>query len=572
MTVAEVSTGPSSHLDARLDQARNAVEKRFLQAGQVLADTVEGVGGLIQGLEALSQALDPATASATTAELKSSAASLLALPERHAQRRATVARMDTVSADLGGCIDDMRRDLGYLWVFAINIKISAAGVEAAGPEFGLFAQEICDRIKAGRDQLGGFDQALQALRDELGAALFGEQDLARQCEDLLPAVPNGLSASAEALAAQQAEVSRAAQTAAGLAQQIHRKVGGVLAALQVGDMTRQRIEHVQSALRMIDDGADAKALTSEARARLAAAAHRLLAAQLTAAGEDFQKDVGRIRQNMSGLASDADELLRLRDLAFGQADQGSEGFLRSMEGQVSQALDLVARMEEADGAAAQIGGSAATAAAALSSRIESLQAIKTDVQYMALNTTLKCSRFGDVGKPLAVIALELREHAGELDQSARTAVSALDVLAGTAGELDGAAGAIDASAGVALADAARRLREAGEDTTENLAALARQGAAVVDALKRASAGLDFQREIGATLDEAADALGHLAGYAAPDTKGLSEALGSLLARIAKTYTMARERETHRDVVEAMNLSVEEVAPAVLSQPPEDVLF
>src|ERR1700744_2513814 len=136
--------------------------------------------------------------------------------------------------------------------------------------------------------------------------------------------------------------------------------------------------------------------------------------------------------------------------------------------------------------------------------------------------------------------------------------------AGTAGELDSEAGAIDASAGAALADAARRLREAGEDTTENLAALAQQGAAVVDALKRASAGLDFQREIGTAMDEAAHALSILSGYGAPDTAGLSEALGSLLARIAKTYTMARERETHRDVVEAMNLSVEEVAPAVLS--------
>jgi hypothetical protein len=50
----------------------------------------------------------------------------------------------------------MRQHLAYLRVFAINIKITSGGIAAAGPEFAIFAQEICDCIELGRAQLDTF--------------------------------------------------------------------------------------------------------------------------------------------------------------------------------------------------------------------------------------------------------------------------------------------------------------------------------------------------------------------------------------------------------------------------------
>jgi hypothetical protein len=365
-------------------------------------------------------------------------------------------------------------------------------------------------------------------------------------------------------------VSRVAIEVAGLAREVQKKVGKALAALQIGDITRQRIEHVQQALDLL---AQVPGLAPEPRARLEAFVHGLLAAQLRATAQDFHRDVARIGQSMSGMAADATEILRLRDLAFGRAG-GGDSFLKRMENHVSQALDLVDRLEQADLAATGVGRSAAVAAADLSTRITGLQAIKTDVQQMALNTTLKCSRIGETGKPLAVIAVELRLHAGHMETSAQTALTCLSDLTEAAGALGGAEdddAQAPGGAGAALSDAAARLHKAGDAVEADLVELARQGEGVVNSLRSAAARLDFQREIGAILDEAVETLAEQAGDETPWTDDLRGPLGALLARIAKDYTMATEREVHRTHTAGLDLDAEpaEANPAANE---DDVLF
>jgi hypothetical protein len=160
--------------------------------------------------------------------------------------------------------------------------------------------------------------------------------------------------------------------------------------------------------------------------------HRLLAAQLGATAEDFHRDVSRIGLNVIGMAADASEILRLRDLAFGQSEGAENGFLRGLESNVSQALGLVDNMTAGEQAAEDVSRSAALAARELTDRIAGIQNIRADVQMMALNTTLKCSRIGETGKPLGVIAVELRQHAIHLEKSAAHTLTSLDGLSSAA--------------------------------------------------------------------------------------------------------------------------------------------
>src|SRR6202008_3473510 len=106
------------------------------------------------------------------------------------------------------------------------------------------------------------------------------------------------------------KVARVAAEVRELAQDIQRKVGAALAALQVGDSTRQRIEPVQNGPAPIAP----TAFDSKAQARLASVVSPLLAAQLGAAAADFHRDAAQIHQSMAAIASHATELLRLKDL------------------------------------------------------------------------------------------------------------------------------------------------------------------------------------------------------------------------------------------------------------------
>lgn len=549
-----------------LEQARSVIEKRFLAAGEVLALAVGGVGGLIGALDELAGALDPATVEATRAELNSAAQSLLGLRDRLAERRDSTRGLSRLVDNLRAGIEDMRRDLAYLRVFAINIKVTAAGVAGAGDDFALFAQEISDRIESGRVEVERFAANVVALHDQLSAALVQEQTLAGECERLIPAVPDALAASGADIAGHHEKVARVAGEVRALAQDIQRKVGSALAALQVGDSTRQRIEHVQQGLSRLH----ATCPDPRTRGPIAAVVTPLLAAQLGAAAADFHRDAAQIHQSMASIASSASELLRLRELAFGRTASG-EGFLDRMTGHLGQALGLVDRMETADADALSTGRAAVAAVADLTRRIAELQAIKTDVQQMALNTTLKCARIGDAGKPLSVIAIEMRAHASLLEGSAQRALVTLEALAADAGRMaEDHGGGV---AGTALTNATERLRKANATVEADLAEVAQQGETVVRALKEATGRLDFHGEIGTALDAAATMLDRGRAAAVGDGAADPALLAENLQAIAKSYTMAQEREIHAALTAGLALDVPQAAPAaVAAEELESVLF
>ena len=572
-----------AQIGARLESARQVVETRFLEAGDVLSRAVEGVGSLIAGLDAIRANLDAETVTATTGELAQAAQTLKSLPDSLGARRDRVGELVKFSDGLAGRIAEMRQHLAYLRVFAINIKITSGGIAAAGPEFAIFAQEIYDCIEMGAGQLDALNTDLMGLDHTLRGALAHEQTLARHCAELLPAVPDALTASAAAIADHHARIASVAVEVAALARGVQKKVGGGLAALQIGDITRQRIEHVQAGIRFLDEAAEIAALPPEPRARAHAFVHRLLGAQVIATAEDFHREVGRINQSVIGMAADATELLRLRDLASGQGSgqRGTEtNFLRNLEGNVGQALGLVGDMTAGEQAAEEVSRSAAVSARELTERIAGIQNIRADVQMMALNTTLKCARIGETGKPLGVIAVELRAHAIHLEKSAAQTTDSLEGLFTAAEALgqrdvshDGEDGKAAAAATV-LTGAVARIGKAGDGVDSALDALARQGADVVDLLRRAAERSDLHIQIGSVLDAAANQLLDLAGDDEILTDDIAPALHPLLARLAKQYTMAQEREVHRALTEGLAqvgaTEVEIIAPP--SEDLDDVLF
>ncbi len=57
--------GGHAELLEQMESARRVIELKFLGAGEVLSDAVEGIGALITALDDLTGALDPAAIAAT---------------------------------------------------------------------------------------------------------------------------------------------------------------------------------------------------------------------------------------------------------------------------------------------------------------------------------------------------------------------------------------------------------------------------------------------------------------------------------------------------------------------------
>lgn len=564
------SNGDESRILSHLEQARGAIEGRFLEVGDVLSRIVDGANVLIDSLDRTRDRLTGDTVRAATNQLTDASMRLRSLPESLRERRDRIGDLMRAGGDLTVHIEDMRQHLAYLRVFGVNIKITSGGIAAAGPEFAIFAQEICDCIELGRGQLDTFRADLAKLDEVLSAAVAHEERLRRRCEELVPAIPDALVSEASAVSAHQATVAEISSNVGELARGLRKKIGAVLGALQIGDITRQRIEHVQHGLVLLETFAEAQALPAEARARLDGFMRRLLAAQLAATTRDFQTEVSRIGHNVSAIAGDADQIMRLRDHAQGRAADGEGSFLAGLEASLVQASALVQDIDAGERLAEEVSRSAASAAHALATQIQAIQNMRADVQMMALNTTLKCARIGETGKPLGVIAIELRQHAGHLEMSAARTLAALEGLSMSAGASAGhdAEGGATLVAG-ALQSAVERFRTTGEEIDGDLAAAAREGEGVVDLLRRAVARFDFHGHVGSYLDKAASELDAGAGDNGP-LDDLMPVLGPMLQSLARTYTMVQEREVHAAMTADLGELPEPAAPAVLVD--DDVLF
>lgn len=564
------STSPARDggVHARLETARGAIEGRFLEVGEVLSQVVDGTSALITALDRMREGLEGQEVAKATRQLGQASDQLRELPQALHERRDRLGGLVRAGDALTACIEDMRQHLAYLRVFSVNIKITSGGILAAGPEFAIFAQEICDCIELGRTQLDTFRADLSGMDGALRAALGHEDELRRRCDGLLPAVPDALVGQTAAIADHQAKIAQITARVGELVRDIRKKIGGALAALQIGDITRQRIEHVQHGLALLETAG--RALPAEARERLNAFVHRLLAAQLNATIDDFHRDVSRIGLNVGAIAGDASEILRLRDHAQGGSEKDGS-FLRGLESSVGEAFALVDDIDAGARQAETVSRSAASSARDLVAQIEAIQNMRADVQMMALNTTLKCARIGETGKPLGVIAVELRAHAGHLETSAARTLTALQSLSSSADDQPQAAAQDGAAtAARALREAVERIRKTGDAVEGDLVDAARQGSDVVDMLRRAAARFDFQRQVGDHLDQAAAELESLSGDVAVDDLG--PALSPLLADLARAYTMAQEREVHAALTAGLDLAVAEVAVEVAAVEDDDLLF
>jgi hypothetical protein len=560
-----------------LGQTIQAIESAFLSAGALLSDTVDGMGDLIAGLDHVSAAVDQDMVASTTEDLKHASARLYEIPAALTKRRVGLESLIELGGALGASVSEMKRSLGYLRVFTVYVKIAAAGVREEGRQFTAFADEIAGCIAGGRAQVDAFDRDIEALDRTLRMALRMEGDLAIHCADLLPETPNAIVASASMLADHRIKVVQAVSAAMALAKGVRSKVGAVLAALQIGDSTRQRLEHVRDGLGLLESAVSE--LEDPPKARIRAIGLELLNALLASAGEDFDCEVQLIGRNMEGLAGDATEILTLLGAAYGRGGSGDEGILGRLQAHVSTAMGLVDEVHAADGAATDIGRSAAGAARQLIVRIDDIQRLQRDVQQMALNTRLKCSRIGADGQSLSVIALELRQQALFLEASAARATEHIDELGRGASLLTDA---IDApgdegarGAAAALSQAVERLQTAGKTLQCDQKSLADLGSTVVQRLQRAASGVEIKAAVGAPLDVALHRMAGLTSVAEACEGDVVPVVTDFLRRLAKSYTMAPERNIHQVIAAALAVPQDEAPVAVevvAAESLDDLLF
>ncbi|WP_267380559.1 MULTISPECIES: hypothetical protein [unclassified Sphingomonas] len=512
------------------------LDARFLRAGTTLATAVTAIGRVIDALDDVTKALDERAAGAAVRDLGDVAERLAALPIAQAERTADLATVSAMTKSLREQVVDMHHALQVLRIYGVNIKIAASGAD----QFVVFVDGMTRTLGVGEQELDAFQLVLKGLTAAVAAAHQAERLLAAECGKVAPDVPRKLAGDAAELHAHLETVAEAARRVSVIARDIQGRVATILGALQVGDSTRQRLEHVVAALQMLD----ARPATGDGAAEHAVVAHvyRMLDAQLAAIATDFDREASLLVGSLGELAPDTARLLSL--IENGNADEG-RNFLQRLEHGIGDVERLTSQLHEADRRSHVMVGAITEAVDALAARSDRIRRIRLDVQDIAINTRLMCRRFGDVGKAVAVIASEVDVYANRLG-------TALDGVMGPIHELTQVGVSMKAAQGgperidgsQALSEALSTIGDGCRRTERGVSRGSDDANEVIAIIDQTSAELADELALSDAIRQAGSSLALAAGddTALPDRA--DAVLRDLLPRIADLYTMAQERGVH----------------------------
>lgn len=568
--VAGNATGVLAFVD-RMESARVRIEERFLDGGAALLSILDVLNKLISSLDQLTGSLDEGTANKTMDELKSTVQRLSQLTTLESGRQVGFQEIACIERKLEPQIGDMQETLRYLRTFAVTAKITGAGIA----DFSGFAEEILERIQAGSRQVNDFAGKLSTLGHGLGPIMIKGKAIIASYKETVPQIVVGLSnGAAEIGNHRKLLVERAARVRA-VAGGIQMKLASTLSAMQVGDITRQRIEHCQSSLHILSEYMDSPAgaaLDAEQRESLSLIIRQLVSLQLNQSIADFDRDTARIVTTVASFRSDLSQIEALRVAMTEGDDDASDSAIRQLESGVAAARLAVREIEDVARKAGALSRSTSTTVKELLDGIGIVRAVRTDIHYMALNTNLRCGKIGEEGKAINVVTAELRNFAGKLDETAEKILAELQTLEIASDKLVAAQGdENEESLDLRLEHALASIRAVGDRMDEQMAGLGEQSRTAVSEMDISLARLNFNAELGEVLRTCADEMEiQEEVFEAP---GIEEALGELGGRIGKLYTMVSERELHAAVLGTAPPAETAVVATVMSDEDiDDALF
>ncbi|QQN74319.1 hypothetical protein [Croceicoccus sp. YJ47] len=538
-------TGAVLRVSNELAALAAGMDARFLDAGKTLMKAIETIDRLVAILKGISGALDGNAVVDAVTTMSSLAERLSGLPEALTIREGDLDAALTNSAMLKDRVDEVQKLFDVLQIYGVNTKIAAAG-EAA---FVNFVDDIDGRVDHGRGNLREISNMVTALVPSLSEAGEAVGPLRRECARIPPTVPERLAENACILRDHMDAMGKLAESVLTIAQEIQGQVALVLGALQVGDSTRQRIEHVVEGLGILDAHLRRMELDSATERAVRAHVYALLADLLGRAAEDFAEGANTLLQALRGIGPHTERLLSLiDDQAATEADSAEERtILQNVEHNIIEMAELTDRLHATDQQSNRLIDTIARTLVELGRKLEMFADLRIDVRNIAMNTLLLCRRMNSTGRAVFVIAKEIDRLCSDLGMVLDGMIALIDDLSENSVAIQATT---DMGAHPSLEDALAIVRK-GCDTNETGIEHGRSEAReLIDLLGRTGTELANELALERDMIAASETLATASpAVSAIDVAELcpeaQDGLTAILAELAQRYSMAQEREIHR---------------------------
>ena len=521
-------------LAADLAQSRDRIETAFVGVGASLGDSAALLDRITQTFATLPQDLASPELTEATARLSAVGTRAEEISASFAAEQSDIARLVAVVRAADHPISDLRRAVKMMGIVAINARVVAASVVGDDHDFDVFTTDIAVLSGDATKTIEAFSAVYAQLTAEVHRAAQQREQFEASHRDTLSGLAQRLNTHlGDIVGRREASATGSAETGR-VVRQITDRVGSAVMAMQVGDSTRQRLEHIEAALAELDGIADAGIVTDVAA---------LEAAQLAATAQSFDAETAEAEAALRQLAQDATIVTsRSRDI-YGEGSGQSS--LSAFSSEVRDAIAVLHNCETARHKLEEVARAVQATVKVLLDHVEAVREIEANMRLVSLNAAVRCAQLGPRGRALNVIARQLRELTGEIVVAAEQAMQSLGEAA-TLAQSFSAASTGEAAGQVAWLEqeavgAVALLETVDRRLSEALAVLGKAGPAAIARLGEAAARLSGHASISEVMADTRLSLEALAG---PPRQPLAASL-PILAKLRKTYTMEAERKIHR---------------------------
>lgn len=554
-----VSTPAMRKAASRVSGLASATEKAFLRAGASLERA-------ISRFDRLSAPLAQLAAVADAGEFAQASADAAGLEERAALFAANsgplLERIETLSAaaeTLGTDLSVMRQVIRTMSIVALNARVTVATLAGQNSSLEVFTTAATAQVMEAGDTIGQITEAVEHMARRLHLASAEAGNLSHLLRRQLGPALAGLRLDMDAFEKDLTRTTADGSILMTHGDEFRRAVTTAVLSLQIGDTTRQRLEHVADML----DGTAAQETADGALARITLA---LAAAHLRDAHERHAAAIVTARSALRDLGQATAEIGRISGRVGTSPRHNLKQHLQQLQAILDECRTAQTRL-------VSVARNLSSGLAELLPILERMSGVEERMSMIGLNAVIACVQLGDEALALREISFQLRELAStsaeRLGSITRSLSAMSDEAVITAVELEGPfkqdlhdlTGAGDRvfsllsgiEAGIlqtgATVERERRLAE--RDVATGIAALDGHSAAFADLLTMAPALERWANRLDGDLN--------------------ATATGDALERVRAGYTMAAERLVHDLLLRDLGVTAAEEVSESTAPPADDIL-
>ncbi|HEV2518456.1 MAG TPA: hypothetical protein VGV07_24630 [Devosia sp.] len=550
-------------LASDLAAPRDAIDGAFVSVGGRLAECAEILARLTETFETLPVDLEGHDLTEATDRLAVVGRRAGEISVTLGAEQADLNRLVEALRGAAHPISELRRTVKMMGIVAINARVVAASVVSDTEDFGVFTTDIAQLSESAATTIQRFSRTYEALTIVVGEAASARASFEAGHRDTLASLAAELERDLAEVTEQRLTSVRSSAATGQMSRTIADKVATTVMALQVGDATRQRVEHVEAALRDLsalilprgagegthaEHGGGGDQTHGQDPTALASPITELQRQQLSGARETLVLEMASGADALTQLATDVEAVLEHARQVYGSAE--SRSALSELHSAVRRAVTVLRDCESEREKLDRVAVAVSETVGVLLNHVEAVQEIEYKMRLVSLNAAVKCAQLGPRGRALDVIAQQLRTLTGETVVSAHAAVERLNEAAQYSAAFTNATGAGAGRVGDLEREAAASLTQletVGMRMKKALLELYDDGPKVAERLHQA---VDSLANHGAISEALSDVELGIAALCSSSPEGNERAgedaseLTDFLMTLRKRYTMDAERRVH----------------------------